>query len=97
MDYVEDNIDKKITISDLANRSRWKEQHFMVLLIILRNTLSVYFEKKICKAKKLIKDTKFTFSEISFELGFQSYGNFAMPLKDNRKDSNLSGSFILER
>jgi hypothetical protein len=44
----------------------------------------------------LIKDTKFTFSEISFELGFQSYGNFAMPLKDNRKDSNLSGSFILE-
>jgi AraC-like DNA-binding protein len=87
MDYVEDNIDKKITISDLANRSRWKEQHFIrVLLIILRNTYQYILRKKICKAKVLIKDTKFTFSEISFELGFQSYGNFAMPLKDNRKD-----------
>jgi hypothetical protein len=52
MDYVEDNIDKKITISDLANRSRWKEQHFIrVLLIILRNTLSVYFERKYVKQK----------------------------------------------
>jgi hypothetical protein len=47
MDYVEDNIDKKITISDLANRSRWKEQHFIrVLLIILEKHLSVYFEKE---------------------------------------------------
>jgi AraC-like DNA-binding protein len=53
--------------------------------------------KKICKAKVLIKDTKFTFSEISFELGFQSYGNFAMPLKDNRKDSNLFRKFHSRR
>jgi hypothetical protein len=28
MDYVEDNIDKKITISDLANRSRWEGATF---------------------------------------------------------------------
>jgi hypothetical protein len=43
----------------------------------------------------LIKDTKFTFSEISFEF-FRVMAIFAMPLKDNRKDSNLSGSFILK-
>jgi hypothetical protein len=44
MDYVEDNIDKKITISDLANRSRWKEQHFIrVLLIILEKHLISIF------------------------------------------------------
>jgi hypothetical protein len=85
MDYVEDNIDKKITISDLANRSRWKEQHFIrVLLIILeKHLISIFWERKYVKCGILN-----TFSEISFELGFQSYGNFAMPLKDNRKDSN---------
>jgi hypothetical protein len=42
MDYVEDNIDKKITISDLANRSRWKEQHHGFTDYIEKHLISIF-------------------------------------------------------
>jgi AraC-like DNA-binding protein/CheY-like chemotaxis protein len=83
MDYVEDNIGKKFTISELAERSRWKEQHFirMFSYYIGETPYQYILKRKIDRAKKLIIETKITFSEISFELGFQSYGNFCNAFK----------------
>jgi AraC-like DNA-binding protein/ActR/RegA family two-component response regulator len=82
-DYIEYNIDKKITISELASRSRWKEQHFIRIFTnyIGETPYQYILRKKICKSKILISDTALTFSEISFELGFSSYGNFCNAFK----------------
>lgn len=83
VDYVEENIDRKISIAELASRSRWKEQHFIRIFTnyIGETPYQYILRKKICRAKTLISDTTFTFSEISFELGFQSYGNFCNAFK----------------
>lgn len=83
VDYVEENIDRKISIAELALRSRWKEQHFIRIFTnyIGETPYQYILRKKICKAKTLISDTTLTFSEVSFELGFQSYGNFCNAFK----------------
>jgi AraC-like DNA-binding protein len=81
--FVEENIDKKITVSELAEMSRWKEQHFIRVFFdyIGETPYQFVLRKKVIRAKTLICETDNSISGISFDLGFQSYGNFCNAFK----------------
>jgi AraC-like DNA-binding protein len=81
--YIEDNINEKITISDLSLQSRWKEQHFIRVFTnyIGETPYQFILSKKIAMAKKMIIETDIPVIEIGFELGFQSHANFCNAFK----------------
>lgn len=81
--YINDNINEKITISDLSTRSRWKQQHFIKVFTNYMGITPYQFilVKKIEKAKKLITETNVNTHDIAFELGFLSYSNFSKAFK----------------
>ncbi len=79
IDYIVNNIDKKIEVKDLAEMTGWQTQHF------IRNFKShlgitpykYVLQHKIDKAKRLLCDTELSISEIAYDLGFQSHSNFS--------------------
>ena len=81
--YIEDNINEKITISDLSLRSRWKKQHFIRIFTnyIGETPYQFILAKKIAIAKKMIIETDISVIDIGFELGFQSHANFCNAFK----------------
>ena len=81
--YIEDNINGKITISDLSLRSRWKKQHFIRVFTnyIGETPYQFILAKKIAMAKKMIIETDISVIDIGFELGFQSHANFCNAFK----------------
>lgn len=81
--YIEDNINEKITISDLSLRSRWKKQHFIRVFTnyIGETPYQFILAKKIAIAKKMIIETDISVIDIGFELGFQSHANFCNAFK----------------
>lgn len=81
--FVEVNIDKKITVLELAEMSRWKEQHFIRVFFDHMGETPYQFvlREKVIRAKTLICETDQLISGISFDLGFQSYGNFCNAFK----------------
>lgn len=81
--YIEENINEKITISDLSLRSRWKKQHFIRVFTnyIGETPYQFILAKKIAIAKKMIIETDIPVIEIGFELGFQSHANFCNAFK----------------
>lgn len=81
--YINDNINEKITISDLSARSRWKPQHFIKVFTNFMGVTPYQFilVKKIEIAKKLIAETNVNTHDIAFELGFLSYSNFSKAFK----------------
>lgn len=94
--YIEEHIDEKLTVKELALRSRWKDQHFIRVFAnyIGETPYQFILRKKIDKAQKLIYETTLTISEISFELGFESYGNFCNAFKKiTGKTPNLFRKF----
>ena len=81
--YIEENINEKITISDLSLLSRWKKQHFIRVFTnyIGETPYQFILAKKIAIAKKMIIETDVPVIEIGFELGFQSHANFCNAFK----------------
>lgn len=76
--YIEENIDKKISILELSEQSRWKHQHFIrVFRKYVGETPYQYILKlKIERAKKQLIETNIPSNEIANDLGFLSYSNF---------------------
>jgi AraC-like DNA-binding protein len=83
INYIAANLDKKIEIEELAAKTPWKRDHFSKLFLnFLGCTPYQYIlNKKIEKAKVLITETDINISQISFELGFNSYSNFCNAFK----------------
>jgi AraC-like DNA-binding protein/CheY-like chemotaxis protein len=81
--YIEDNIQNRIDISDLAQLTRWSSQHFIRVFTQFLDITPYQFilKKKMEKAKVLITETDISMKDIAFELGFQSYGNFCKIFK----------------
>lgn len=78
IDYIHQNINEKIEVSELIKMSRWKSQHFLRLFTKYTGTTPYQYilDRKIEKAKALLAETTLSASQISFELGFQSRANF---------------------
>jgi YesN/AraC family two-component response regulator len=81
--YINDNINEKIKISDLANQTRWESQHFNRLFTqyIGSTPYKYIMDKKIEKAKTLLIETKIPIVQLSFDLGFKSHSNFCSIFK----------------
>lgn len=81
--YINDNITEKITLSDLANKTKWKSQHYNRLFTQYMGMTPYKYivEKKIAKAKTMLSETSLPIKQISFELGFKSHGNFCTIFK----------------
>jgi YesN/AraC family two-component response regulator len=81
--YIDDNINEKIKISDLANQTRWESQHFNRLFTqyIGSTPYKYIMDKKIEKAKTLLMETTIPIVQLSFDLGFKSHSNFCSIFK----------------
>jgi AraC-like DNA-binding protein/CheY-like chemotaxis protein len=76
--YINENIDKKISVSDLANMTPWTERHFSrVFRTYLHvNPYQYILDRKIEKAKVLMHSHDIKLEDLAIELGFNSYSNF---------------------
>ncbi|RKS95528.1 AraC-like DNA-binding protein [Flavobacterium limicola] len=89
VDYINNHLDKKIEIHELATLTEWKMDHFIRLFSkYLKTTPYQYIlSRKINKAKSLLEDTVVPINEIVFELGFESNSNFYQAFKKITNDT----------
>lgn len=89
VNYINDNIDKKIEVDDLIKLSNWKERHFSRLFhdYLKVSPYQYILSRKIEKAKSLIYETPTALKDIAFDLGFKSYSNFCIAFKKVNGDS----------
>ena len=83
INYINENITEKITVSDLVKPTRWASQHYTRLFTkYVGVTPSRYIlDRKIEKAKVLLSETTMPITQISFELGIKSHSNFCSAFK----------------
>ncbi len=81
--YINTNIEKKLEVSELLLLTNWTKRHFGRLFMQYLNVSPYQYilNKKIEKAKSLLKETNIPINEIAFELGFQSYSSFCTVFK----------------
>jgi AraC-like DNA-binding protein len=81
--YINENINEKIKISDLAKQTRWESQHFNRLFTkyVGITPYKYIIEKKIEKATILLAESNVPSTQISYELGFKSHSNFCSVFK----------------
>lgn len=89
VDYINNHLDKKIEIHELATLTEWKMDHFIRLFSkYLQTTPYQYIlSRKINKAISLLEDTVVPINEIAFELGFESDSNFYKAFKKITNDT----------
>ncbi|WP_442267609.1 response regulator transcription factor [Tenacibaculum sp. ZS6-P6] len=76
--YIQNNIDKKIEISELATLTQWGTQHFSNIFKKYVGITPYQFiiKTKIDKAKHIIVTENINLKDLAFDLGFSSYTNF---------------------
>jgi AraC-like DNA-binding protein len=89
VEYINTNIDKNIELEQLLKETHWTKRHLTrVFMQYLKITpYQFILNKKIEKAKLLLKETNIPINEISFELGFESYRSFFQVFKKIANDS----------
>ena len=85
--YISKNIEQPIEIDDLVKMTKWKKHHFIrIFSTYLGITPYNYIlNTKIERAKVLILDENNKLENVAFDLGFQSYVNFARTFKNYTK------------
>lgn len=83
VEYINDNISRKITLEELANLTKWSTNHFLIVFKKYLNQTPYQYIliKRIEKAKAEIRANDFILMDISIELGFKSYSNFCNAFK----------------
>jgi YesN/AraC family two-component response regulator len=83
INYINDNLDKRIEIDELITISTWKRRHFSRLFLTYLHVSPYQYilSRKIEKAKALIVDSDLLIVEVAQELAFESYGNFCNAFK----------------
>lgn len=78
INYINENINEKIDIDELANLTKWKKHHFIRIFssIIGVTPYQYILINKMEIAKALLKETSQPINEIAFDLGFINYSNF---------------------
>jgi AraC-like DNA-binding protein len=83
VNFINKNVCDKIEIEDLAVLTKWKKHHF-IRMFTKHLSITPYqyiLKTKIEKAKLLISETNQPITEISQDLGFESYSNFCIAFK----------------
>lgn len=83
INYINDNLDKRIEIEELIILSKWKKRQFSRQFINFLNVSPYQYilNRKIEKAKSIIEESQIPINEIAFDLGFKSYSNFCNAYK----------------
>jgi AraC-like DNA-binding protein len=76
--YINNNLDKRIEVATLVAITNWEERNFRNLFLkcLLVTPYQYILARKIEKALILLTETKIPLNEVAFELGFTSYSNF---------------------
>ena len=85
LDYIENNIDKSLTLKELANVAHFSPFHFHRLFgAIMKETLNQYIQRiRIEKsANLLLANPKKSITEIAYDCGFSSSATFARSFKE---------------
>jgi YesN/AraC family two-component response regulator len=89
LNFIDANIENKIEIDDLVALTKWSKHHFVRMFTSQMN-ISPYnyvLKIKIEHAKIMILKKNTKLESIAFDLGFQSYVNFARTFKNYTKFS----------
>ena len=84
LNYIDENIEKKIEIDDLVVLTKWSRHHF-VRMFTSQMSISPYcyvLKVKMEHAKIMILKKNTKLESIAYDLGFQSYVNFARTFKN---------------
>jgi YesN/AraC family two-component response regulator len=83
VNFINDNLDKRITVEDLSDMTPWNKTHFSRIFkkYLHKNPYQYILEQKIDKAKLLLQCSKIRLDDLAFELGFNSYSNFYQAFK----------------
>lgn len=83
INFINENINENLKVSDLAQMTKWKSQHFQRLFTKYLGTTphNYIISRKIAKAKSLLIETNLPATSISYELGFKSHSNFCSIFK----------------
>ncbi len=78
INYINDNIETKIDLSDVASISKYKVHHFIRVFTrqVGMTPYQYILNRKIDKAKAALEDSDLAISAIAFDYGFLSYSNF---------------------
>lgn len=81
--YINDNIEKKLDIEELTHLTEWKRHHFIKLFTeyIAVPPYQYILLRKIEKSETVLIETNIPIHQIAFELGFKSYSNFCNAFK----------------
>lgn len=81
--YINENVEEKLTVGELAQKYHFSEKHFRYLFAkVIGMSPKKYIEKvKLEHAYGLLKNTSLTVSEISEKLGFSSVRHFVTYFK----------------
>ena len=79
LDYIEDNLDTKITLSDLANLANVGKFYFCRLFKNSTNITPYKYilQQRVKRAKKLLENPTLPISDISLECGFSSQSHLS--------------------
>ena len=77
--YIDDNLSKDISVSELAELTGYSENHFRVQFkkIMDMSPLKFLNMKRVDAAREMLMNDKLSVTEIAFELGFSSSQYFA--------------------
>ena len=81
--FINLNINEKIEVAELAQKSRWKREHFIKMFAQYTGHTPYQYilKRKIEKAQVLLRETDVPLNEIAYELSFLSYSNFVNAFK----------------
>lgn len=89
--YIDDNFFNKVEIDDLVALTKWSKHHFIRTFTAQMGMppYSYVLNLKIERAKYLILENNTKLESVAFDLGFQSYINFARTFKNYTKYSPI--------
>lgn len=85
IDHIEDNIDDKLRLNELADIAMFSKYHFhRIFKSVTGETLNDFIKRqKMIKAYRLLQiDKTVTIKELSYLLGYNSIANFSRDFKD---------------
>jgi AraC-like DNA-binding protein/CheY-like chemotaxis protein len=89
VNYINNNVQKKLDIDELTLLTKWKKDHFTRLFSKYLGVTPYQYvlTRKIEKSKTLLAETVIPINEIAFELGFDSHSNFYHAFKKIADDT----------
>ena len=83
VDYINANLDSKITIDELVKLTEWRKDHFIRIFSKYMNITPYQYIilRRIEKSKSFLEETTITINNLAFEVGFENNASFYQAFK----------------